>query len=143
MVLSVLPLVGLFTHVLEILAPEYFECGPASLEAACHHIDQWPDPTPGNLLALPLLGRLLHARIPSTADKAGLLAPTPCLSVSVPNQVQVNINSAQLNFCNRSHLLPLYVSTLPKICIEKFHLACLIGTKNLLICGFNLVFKIN
>lgn len=88
-VLSVLPLVGLFTRVLEILAPEYFECGPTSLEAACHHIDQWPPPSPGNLLVLPLLGRLLHTRLPSTADKAGLLAPTPCLSVPVPNQVQV------------------------------------------------------
>ncbi|KAF2356700.1 hypothetical protein FHG87_012548 [Trinorchestia longiramus] len=89
--LSVLPLVGLFTRVLEVLAPEYFDCGPASIEAACHNIDQWPPPCPGESLALPLLGQVLHTRLPCTADKPALLVapPSPSLNVPIPHQVQV------------------------------------------------------
>ena len=57
--LSRLPLVSFFTWVMELIAPEYFDSGEASLEAACHHIDQWPPPEPGQMLSLPLLGTLL------------------------------------------------------------------------------------
>ncbi|KAK0398722.1 hypothetical protein QR680_002724 [Steinernema hermaphroditum] len=42
--------------------------GEAAIEAACHHIDQWPPPLPGKLLSLPLIGTLLHARIPCRSD---------------------------------------------------------------------------
>ncbi|CAL4059379.1 unnamed protein product, partial [Meganyctiphanes norvegica] len=58
--LSKLPLVSLFTQVLELVAPEYFDTGEASLEAACHHLDQWPPPEPGSTLSLPLLGTVLQ-----------------------------------------------------------------------------------
>lgn len=94
-VLSVLPLVGLFTRVLEILAPEYFECGEASLEAACHHLDQWPAPVPGQQLALPLLGTVLYTRLPATADQPALMVapPSPTLTVPIPHQVQASNRS--------------------------------------------------
>ncbi|KAA0189724.1 hypothetical protein HAZT_HAZT006304 [Hyalella azteca] len=75
----------------KVLAPEYFDCGAASIEAACHNLDQWPPPVPGEALALPLLGQVLHTRLPCTADKpAFLVAPiSPSLNVPTPNQVQV------------------------------------------------------
>ncbi|MPC10623.1 Protein DENND6B [Portunus trituberculatus] len=75
--LSHLPLVSLFTTVLELVAPEYFDTGEASLEAACHHLDQWPPPTPGTSLSLPLLGTLIQVRIPSRQDKPGSASLTP------------------------------------------------------------------
>lgn len=64
--LSHLPLVSLFTSVLDLMAPEYFDTGEASLEAACHHLDQWPLPTPGVTLSLPLLGTLIQVTCYST-----------------------------------------------------------------------------
>lgn len=75
--LSHLPLVSLFTSVLDLMAPEYFDTGEASLEAACHHLDQWPLPTPGVTLSLPLLGTLIQVRIPSRQDKPGASTLTP------------------------------------------------------------------
>ena len=57
--LSKLPLVSFYTWVMDLIAPEYFDSGEASLEAACHHIDQWPPPSPGEMLSLPLLGTIL------------------------------------------------------------------------------------
>lgn len=57
--LSKLPLISFFTHVMGVIAPEYFATGEASLEAACHDIDQWPYPLPGKLLSLPLHGILI------------------------------------------------------------------------------------
>lgn len=75
--LSHLPLVSLFTTILDLVAPEYFDTGEASLEAACHHLDQWPPPTPGITLSLPLLGTLVQVRIPSRQDKPGAASLTP------------------------------------------------------------------
>ncbi|KAK7074120.1 Protein dennd6a, partial [Halocaridina rubra] len=75
--LSHLPLVSLFTSVLDLVAPEYFDTGEASLEAACHHLDQWPPPVAGTTLSLPLLGTLLQVRIPSRQDKPGSSSLTP------------------------------------------------------------------
>lgn len=45
---------------MSIIAPEYFENGDLSLEAACYNIDQWPSPVPGHTLNLPLLGTVLQ-----------------------------------------------------------------------------------
>lgn len=47
---------------MEIIAPEYFERGEASLEAACHDIDQWLPPLPGPL-TLPLHGNLIKVSL--------------------------------------------------------------------------------
>uniref|UniRef100_A0A1I7ZM86 UDENN domain-containing protein n=1 Tax=Steinernema glaseri TaxID=37863 RepID=A0A1I7ZM86_9BILA len=66
--LTVLPLVQLFSEVVEIVVQSFFDMGEAAIEAACHHIDQWPAPIPGKLLSLPLIGKLLHARIPCRSD---------------------------------------------------------------------------
>ncbi|KAK3888922.1 hypothetical protein Pmani_034447 [Petrolisthes manimaculis] len=90
--LSQLPLVSLFTAVLELVAPEYFETGEASLEAACHHLDQWPPPTPATTLNLPLLGTLIQVRIPSRQDKPGassLTPPSPTHTMSGPPSVLI------------------------------------------------------
>jgi hypothetical protein len=42
--------------ICNLLAPEYFEHGELSLEAACCNIERWPPPAPGETLNLPLLG---------------------------------------------------------------------------------------
>lgn len=89
--LSHLPLVSLFTSVLELVAPEYFDTGEASLEAACHHLDQWPLPIAGTTLSLPLLGTLLQVRIPSRQDKPGAssLTPSPLHNTHGPLSVMI------------------------------------------------------
>ncbi|KAJ1362849.1 hypothetical protein KIN20_022545, partial [Parelaphostrongylus tenuis] len=46
----------------------FFENGEPAIEAACHDIDQWPSPTAGEPLSLPLLGFLLRIRIPCQSD---------------------------------------------------------------------------
>ena len=61
--ISKLPFVRLFYHILESVAPEFFDGGEASLEAACHDIDSWPSPLPGDLFNLPLLGNILQVWI--------------------------------------------------------------------------------
>ncbi|XP_013404768.1 protein DENND6A isoform X2 [Lingula anatina] len=66
---SKLPFIPLLEHMVEIMAPEYFDNGEPSLEAACHDIDQWPEPTPGETLNLPLMGSVVQVRIPSRSDK--------------------------------------------------------------------------
>ncbi|XP_050414225.1 protein DENND6B isoform X2 [Patella vulgata] len=61
---SKLPFVALFNQVVSIIAPEYFDNGEPSLEAACHDIDQWPTPIPGDTLNLPMMGSVLQVKIP-------------------------------------------------------------------------------
>ncbi|VDK47424.1 unnamed protein product [Anisakis simplex] len=36
--------------------------------SACHHIDQWPSPAPGESLMLPLMGTVIQCRIPCRTD---------------------------------------------------------------------------
>ncbi|XP_059167731.1 protein DENND6A-like isoform X2 [Physella acuta] len=60
-----LPFVALFNQVISIVAPEYFDNGEPSLEAACHDIDQWPMPVPGDTLNLPIMGTVLQHTIPA------------------------------------------------------------------------------
>lgn len=38
---------------------------------ACADIDQWPNPIPGMSLNLPLMGMILHVRIPTKQDRPG------------------------------------------------------------------------
>ncbi|XP_041347796.1 protein DENND6A-like [Gigantopelta aegis] len=63
--ISRLPFVALFTQLVSIIAPEYFDNGEPSLEAACHDIDQWPPPIPGDTLNLPIMGTVLQHDIPA------------------------------------------------------------------------------
>ncbi|XP_067124662.1 protein DENND6A [Centruroides vittatus] len=67
--LTHLPFINLFTEALNVIAPQFFENGEPSIEAACHDIDQWSAPTPGVTLILPLMGTVFQVRIPSSFDK--------------------------------------------------------------------------
>ncbi|XP_038047740.1 protein DENND6A-like isoform X1 [Patiria miniata] len=73
-VLSKVPYITLFTRLASIIAPGYFEYGEPSAEAACHDIDQWPSPMPGQLLHLPIMGSVLQIRIPTKQDKPGSIS---------------------------------------------------------------------
>uniref|UniRef100_A0A1A8L7N8 DENN/MADD domain containing 6B n=1 Tax=Nothobranchius pienaari TaxID=704102 RepID=A0A1A8L7N8_9TELE len=66
---SKLPYTHLFHSLLQIIAPEYFEKLEPCLETVCNEMDQWPAPTPGQMLNLPVLGVILQVRIPSKTDK--------------------------------------------------------------------------
>ncbi|XP_014857589.1 PREDICTED: protein DENND6B isoform X1 [Poecilia mexicana] len=68
---SRLPYTHLFHSVLQIIAPEFFEKLEPFLEAVCNEIDQWPNPSPGQTLNLPIVGVVLQVRIPSKTDKPG------------------------------------------------------------------------
>lgn len=70
--LSKFPLINLFYKVVGLIAPEFFENGEPSIEAACHDVDQWPLPQPGETLHLPLLGTVLQVcSFPSYTTKWG------------------------------------------------------------------------
>lgn len=92
-IISRLPFHNLFLHMVEVIAPEYFDNGEPSIEAACHDIDQWPVPEPSATLHLPLMGSVLQVRVPSHSDKTVLsqnytstaeaALPTPLILPSV------------------------------------------------------------
>ncbi|XP_073969461.1 protein DENND6B [Rhodnius prolixus] len=63
-ILSKYPFVNLFLTICRMIAPEFFENGPLSIEAACHEIDHWPEPVTGEIVSLPLLGTVLQVQIP-------------------------------------------------------------------------------
>ncbi|KAK2194231.1 hypothetical protein NP493_1g03008 [Ridgeia piscesae] len=67
--ISKLPFFILFNYLVGVIAPEYFTNGEPSLEAACHDIDQWPPPVPGETLNLPFMGTVVQIRVPSRTDK--------------------------------------------------------------------------
>jgi len=67
-VLTVLPLFGLFYHVVDTMAIQFFDCGDVAVESACHCIDQWSLPEPGETLNLPFVGSMIHCRIPLRSD---------------------------------------------------------------------------
>ncbi|XP_054163497.1 protein DENND6A-like [Oppia nitens] len=97
--LTRLPFVRLFSQVIQLMAPQFFECGDASLEAACHDIDQWPPPTPGSTLNLPLLGVILQITIPNKTDKLNHSPntenPNPSLSITALNDSSISSSSSQ------------------------------------------------
>ncbi|RVE56831.1 hypothetical protein OJAV_G00225030 [Oryzias javanicus] len=68
---SRLPYSVLFHSILQVLAPEFFEKLQPCLETVCNEIDQWPAPTPGVTLNLPVMGMIFQVRIPAKADKLG------------------------------------------------------------------------
>jgi hypothetical protein len=74
--LSQHPFVGLFSRVVSILGPAYFNMGQPMLEAACMNIAQWTTPEDNKILDLPFLGRLLQVELP-TPFKPQLLETTP------------------------------------------------------------------
>ncbi|KAM3588785.1 hypothetical protein VKS41_001223 [Umbelopsis sp. WA50703] len=62
--LSQHPFVGLFSRVVSMLGPAYFELGQPMLEAACASIASWNAPLAGHSFSLPLLGTVLQVEIP-------------------------------------------------------------------------------
>lgn len=61
--LTKLPLVNLFSQVNSVIARRFYDKGEISLEVACHDVDQWPLPVPGNTLDLPLMGHLFQVNL--------------------------------------------------------------------------------
>jgi hypothetical protein len=57
---SVSPIHILFSHQIKIVAPGYFDMHEPALEACCHDIDQWPFPTAGQTMAVPVMGCILQ-----------------------------------------------------------------------------------
>ncbi|KAL8583445.1 hypothetical protein ACOMHN_044804 [Nucella lapillus] len=96
-----LPFVALFAQLVGIMAPEYFDNGEPSLEAACHDIDQWPCPVPGDTLNLPIMGTVIQVRVPCRSDKVTGATPArnqsthtiPAHSI-LPSLHEVDIYSA-------------------------------------------------
>ncbi|CAO3664462.1 unnamed protein product [Rhizopus stolonifer] len=74
--LSQHPFHGLFSRIVSILGPAFFDTGQPMLEAACMNIVQWASPEEGKILDLPFLGRLLQVELP-TCLKPQLLETTP------------------------------------------------------------------
>ncbi|KAG1174163.1 hypothetical protein G6F70_005174 [Rhizopus microsporus] len=74
--LSQHPFVGLFSRIVSILGPAFFDTGQPMLEAACMNIAQWGSPEEGKVLELPFMGRLLQVELP-TSLKPQLLETTP------------------------------------------------------------------
>ncbi|KAK2167268.1 hypothetical protein LSH36_30g02036 [Paralvinella palmiformis] len=87
--LSKLPFVTLYNYIVSVIAPEYFDNGEPCLEAACHDIDQWPDPCPGETLNLPIMGTVVQVRLPSRSDK--VLTSPQIKNPSVPTMPANNI----------------------------------------------------
>ncbi|OSX58748.1 hypothetical protein POSPLADRAFT_1151932 [Postia placenta MAD-698-R-SB12] len=67
-ILSHLAYPALFYTLLSKLGPAFLSHGGPMLEAACHNIATWSDPTAGATLELGFLGSVLQAEIPSNID---------------------------------------------------------------------------
>ncbi|XP_018327104.1 protein DENND6B [Agrilus planipennis] len=63
-ILSKLPFNNLFSKIVSVIAPKYFENGEPILEAVLCNIDLWSDPLPGSTVSLPLLGTVIQTSIP-------------------------------------------------------------------------------
>ncbi|CAN7942077.1 unnamed protein product [Ixodes pacificus] len=135
-VLTRLPLVGLFSRVLSLVAQEYFRTGHPSLEAACRSVDSWPPPVPGRSLGLPLHGLVVQARIPTLQGLGRPLAPPPSstpqggLIDPLPSVHEVDIFRCLLPMLSHVQLLwelvlvaePVVVmASSPAVCSETVH----------------------
>lgn len=63
---------ALFSSLLSIFGPLFQAHGTPMLEAACHNIATWRDPTPGTTIELGFLGSVLHLELPHTIDEQQL-----------------------------------------------------------------------
>lgn len=89
-ILSKYPFVNLFLTVCRMIAPEFFENGPLSIEAACHEVDHWPPPVNGEIVSLPLLGTVLQAQIPGDISLGNASILQSICSTSVIPCVHLN-----------------------------------------------------
>ncbi|KAJ4493064.1 hypothetical protein C8J55DRAFT_556035 [Lentinula edodes] len=70
------PYPAFFSIILSIFGPMFQEHGTPMLEAACHNIAMWPDPTPGTVLEIGFLGTVLQVEIPHSGDDAQQIRAT-------------------------------------------------------------------
>ncbi|KAF5327197.1 hypothetical protein D9619_004708 [Psilocybe cf. subviscida] len=59
---------ALYSSLSDIFGPLFALHGLPMLEAACHNIATWPDPTPGKTIELGFLGSVLHVELPHSPD---------------------------------------------------------------------------
>ncbi|KAJ2238353.1 hypothetical protein H4R99_000275 [Coemansia sp. RSA 1722] len=64
-VISHLPFHGLFSRMVHMLGPLYFDLGTAILEAAAHNVSSWPRPSADGAYELPFLGTALAVEVPA------------------------------------------------------------------------------
>jgi len=63
---------ALFSSLISIFGPLFQTHGTPMLEAACHNIATWHDPTPGATVELGFLGSVLYLELPHTVDEQQL-----------------------------------------------------------------------
>ncbi|KAF9984532.1 Protein dennd6a, partial [Modicella reniformis] len=61
--LSQHPFIGLFSKLVSVLGPAYFEVGKPMLEAAFHNIGSWKPPVTHSLMELPFMGTLYQVQL--------------------------------------------------------------------------------
>ncbi|KAI1320123.1 Protein dennd6a [Mortierella claussenii] len=61
--LSQHPFIGLFSKLVSVLGPAYFEVGKPMLEAAFHNMATWRPPTTDSLMELPFMGTLYQVQL--------------------------------------------------------------------------------
>lgn len=62
-VLTQHPFIGLFSKIVSVLGPAYFEIGKPMLETAFHDIARWRAPTTDSMMELPFMGQLLQVQL--------------------------------------------------------------------------------
>ena len=77
-ILSWFPFASLFSRVLSIFAPKFFEHGVKVLEAACSDICRWPNIVAGDSIKLPILGSIVSILVPDDRQTA----PIPTQNIS-------------------------------------------------------------
>ncbi|XP_054280264.1 protein DENND6A isoform X2 [Macrosteles quadrilineatus] len=115
--ISRFPFINLFSELVSLIAPEFFDNGCESVEAACHDIDQWPAPTPGDTLNLPILGTVLQVQVPCDSGRGGsssslvpsggnvTLISSPQMPTVLPSVYEVNTFDVFSTVLYHMHLL--------------------------------------
>ncbi|KAJ7284512.1 hypothetical protein C8J57DRAFT_1447020 [Mycena rebaudengoi] len=71
-ILTHLPFPALFGRITGLLGPLFQKHGLPMLEAACHNIATWSDPTPGTSIELGFLGTVLSVELPQSPEQQQL-----------------------------------------------------------------------
>lgn len=113
--------IGLYSRLVEMIAPEFFTNGRPLLEAACQNIAQWPAPVDGLSCELPILGDVLPVRLPvpfegpadgpwSEAD-TGVRAPaaSPGALAAPEHYISASVYEADLLQCFQPFLTNLFL----------------------------------
>jgi len=129
--LSKFPFNSLFSQLVGLIAREYFTSGGEVIETACHDIDQWALPVPGEFLSLPLLGNLIEISFPLKFDKYQLPViykkETPSIPTTLPPVHEVNLYKSLEPILVHIHLLwelillnesIVVIASSPSVCSE-------------------------